>query len=54
MGAELEEIIAKGHRSNNKIVSGTDPKKLLEDIIALVKKDKIEYKIVKDSVSNSK
>ena len=54
MGAELEEIITKGHRPNAKIVSGTDPKKLLEDVIALVKKDKItEYKIVKDSVSDS-
>ena len=54
MGAELEEIIAKGHRPNNKIVTGKDPKKLLEDIIALVKKDKIEFKIVKDPVPNSK
>ena len=53
-GAELEEIITKGHRPNAKIVSGTDPKKLLEDIIIIVKKDKIsEYKIVKDSVSDS-
>jgi hypothetical protein len=45
MGAELEEIITKGHRPNAKIVTGSDPKKLLENIIALVKKDKIEYKI---------
>jgi uncharacterized protein (TIGR00725 family) len=45
-GAELEEIIKKGHRPNAKIVTGDDPKKLLEDVIALVKKDKIaEYKI---------
>jgi len=53
-GAEIKEIIAKGHRPNAKIVYGNDPKKLLEDVIALVKKDKIaEYKIVKDSVSDS-
>lgn len=53
MGDELKEIIAKGHRPNAKIVSGADPKKLLEDVIALVKKDKInEYKIVKDSASD--
>jgi len=55
MGAELEEIIAKGHRPNNKIVIGKDPKKLLEEVIALVKKDKVsEYKIVKDPIPNSK
>jgi uncharacterized protein (TIGR00725 family) len=54
MGAELEEIIAKGHRVNAKVVQGKDPKKLVSDIIALVKKDKIaEYKIVKDSVSDT-
>ncbi|MDD5721074.1 MAG: hypothetical protein PHT16_01330 [Candidatus Pacebacteria bacterium] len=48
MGAELEEIIAKGHRPNSKIVVGNDPKELLEDVIALVRKDKIpEYKITK-------
>ncbi|MFA6353715.1 MAG: hypothetical protein WCW93_02175 [Candidatus Paceibacterota bacterium] len=52
MGAELEEIIAKGHRPNNKIVIEKDPKKLLEDIIALVKKDKIEFKIVNNPVPN--
>lgn len=46
MGAQLEDIIAKGHRPNAKIVTGSDPKKLLEDVIALVKKDKVgEYKI---------
>ena len=44
--AELKEIIEKGHRPNVKIAKGSDPKKLLEDVIALVKKDKIaEYKI---------
>jgi len=46
MGAELEEIVAKGNRPNTKIIVGNDPKKLLEDVIILVKKDKIaEYKI---------
>ncbi len=53
-GKEIKEIIAKGHRPNAKIVYGDDPKKLLEEVIALVKKDKIaEYKIVKDSISDS-
>lgn len=54
MGAELEEIIQKGHRPNAKIAVGPDPKKLLEEIIALVKKYKvIEYKTTKDSVSDT-
>ena len=54
MGAQLEEIIEKGHRPNAKIVFGPDPKKLIKDVIALVKKDKIaEYKITKDSVSDT-
>ncbi len=45
MGAELEEIMQKGHRPNAKIATGKDPKKLLQDIIALVKKDKVvEFK----------
>jgi uncharacterized protein (TIGR00725 family) len=50
MGAELEEILAKSHRPNSKIVKGKDPKKLLEEIITLVKKDKVEYKITKPSL----
>jgi len=46
MGTELEEIVEKGHRTNIKIAQGSDPKKLVEDVIALVRKDKItEYKI---------
>ena len=45
---ELKEIIEKGHRPNAKIASNADPKKLVEDIITLVKEDKVaEYKIVK-------
>ena len=46
MGGELEEIIEKSHRPNAKIVVGDNAKKLLEDVIALVKKDKVgEYKL---------
>ena len=46
MGRELEDILQKSHRPNAKIAVGPDPKVLVEDIIALVKKDKIaEYKI---------
>lgn len=54
MGDQLKEIIEKSHRPNAKIVSGDDSKKLLEDVIALIKKDKIiEYKIVKPSVPDT-
>ena len=54
MGAQLEDIVQKSHRPNAKIVIGNDPKKLVEDVIALVKKDKMEeYRITKDSVSDT-
>src|SRR3989339_210413 len=54
MGNELKEILEKSNRPNAKIAAGDDPKKLLEEVIALVKKDKVtEYKIVKDSVSDA-
>ena len=54
MGNELKEILEKSNRPYAKVVAGEDAKKLLEDVIALVKKDKItEYKIVKDSVSDA-
>ena len=39
---ELEDIIAKSHRPNDKIVSGNDPKKLVADVITTVKKYKID------------
>ncbi len=46
MGDELKEIVAKGHRPYEKIAVGNDPKKLVEEVIALVKKYKVEeYKV---------
>ena len=42
MGAELEGIVAKSHRDNNKIVVSDDPKKIVAELIALVKEDKIK------------
>lgn len=46
MGDEIKDILEKAHRPNEKIIFGDDPKKLIEDVIALVKKDKIaEYKV---------
>jgi len=54
MADELKEIIEDAHRPNPKIVMGKDPKQLVADIIALVKKYKLtEYKTVKDSVSDT-
>ena len=40
MGREIQAIIRKGHRPNNKIVFDTDPKKLIEKIVELIYKDK--------------
>ena len=54
MGNELKDLLNKSHRPNAKIVSGAEPKKLLEDLIALIKKDKVaEYKITGKSVSDT-
>lgn len=38
----LKTIIEKGRRENNKIVFDSDPKRLVEKVIELVKKDKVE------------
>ena len=41
-----EEIIEKGHRPNTKIVFNEDPKKIVEQVIEVVRKNKInEYKV---------
>jgi uncharacterized protein (TIGR00725 family) len=47
MGQELEDIIAKSHRINPNIVVGSDAKKIVADVIALIKKNKVEeFKMV--------
>ncbi len=54
MGKELEEILAKSHRPNARVITGGDAKKLVEDMIVLVKKDKIaEYKTSVSNVSDT-
>ncbi|MBU0612344.1 hypothetical protein KKA39_03000 [Patescibacteria group bacterium] len=46
MSKQLKEIIDKSHRPNPKIVFGEDPKKIVTDVIDLVKKYKVdEFKI---------
>lgn len=42
MGNEIKIILEKGHRPNDKIVFDSDPKKLVEKVIALIMKDKVE------------
>lgn len=43
---EFKEIIEKGHRTGSPIVADADPKKLVGDLIAVVRQNKIpEYKI---------
>ena len=44
MSGELEEILAKSHRPNEKIITGKDPKKLISDIITMVRKNKEDEK----------
>jgi len=50
MDEELKSILEKAHRPNDKIISGADPKKLVSDIIELVKKHKAgELKVTNSS-----
>lgn len=54
MGNQLKDILEKSHRPYAKVVYDQDPKKLVEEVIAMIKKDKVvEYKIVKNSVSDT-
>jgi hypothetical protein len=46
MGEELQHIIDKSHRPNEKIIIDSDPKRLVADVIALIQKTKVaEYKV---------
>ena len=47
MGNQLKDIVAKSHRVNNNIISTDDPKKMISEIMALIKAHKVEeYKIL--------
>jgi uncharacterized protein (TIGR00725 family) len=39
---EIKDILAKSHRPYSKIISNPDPKKLIGDLIELVKKEKVK------------
>lgn len=46
MGNELEEILEKSHRPNEKITVSSDPKKMVADVLDLVRKYKVdEFKL---------
>lgn len=40
MADELKDIVAKAHRGPGKVVFDSDPKRLLEKVVALIEKDK--------------
>lgn len=42
MDEVLKNILEKGHRPNEKIVFDSDPKRLIEKVVALIKKDKVD------------
>ena len=42
MADEIEGILAKGHRGMGKVVFDSDPRKLVEKVIVLIKKEKVE------------
>lgn len=47
MDEQLKDILEKSHRPNDKVVAGEDPKKLVADIIAMVKEVKLkEYSMI--------
>lgn len=41
-GPELKDIILKSHRANDRVIYGDNPKKIVEDVIALIKKYKLD------------
>lgn len=53
MADELETILEKGHRGRGKVVFDSDPKRLLEKVIELVKKEKIVEISVRDPLVTS-
>jgi len=46
----IANIIEKGHRPNDNIVFDSDPKRLVDKVIELVKKDKQEYRRLYESI----
>ncbi len=50
MDETIRDILAKGHRPNDKIVFDSDPKRLVEKVIAIVMKEKVkEYKTISEN-----
>lgn len=42
MADEMQDIVAKSHRTHSGIVYDSDPKKLIEKLLPLIKKDKVK------------
>lgn len=50
MDETIRDILAKGHRPNDKIVFDSDPRRLVEKVIAIVMKEKVkEYKTISEN-----
>ena len=46
MGDQLKDIVSKSHKESSMIISGEDPKKLIDDLISEIQKNKLEeYKL---------
>jgi uncharacterized protein (TIGR00725 family) len=46
MGNQLKDMVAKSHRPNSRIIATADPKKMITEVMAMIKKDKVgEYRI---------
>lgn len=46
MGDQLKDIVSKSHKEDSVIISSNDPKKLIEDLIIEIQKNKVEeYKL---------
>lgn len=48
MDEELDHIIDKSHRNFDKVVRGEDPQKIVADLIAMIKKNKVEFKLTRN------
>ena len=47
MGTQLKDILDKSNRPRERIVQGTDPKKLIEEVIAMIQKTKTQDSNIK-------
>ncbi len=53
MADEINDLLLKAHRGMGKVVFDSDPKKLIEKVFELVKKEKVEEIVFEESVQSS-